>query len=176
MNRYFMIAWGGMMCAASLSAGPRYDQVSFYSGVFDLMRERHRTFEFGVEYKFFPSWGSPLHFMAFRPLLGVMANALKSTYLYGGIDFDLFASDHFVITPGFAAGWYSAGDGKNLGYPLEFRSCLETAWQFNDQGRLGVMFYHISNAGLGSRNPGEESLVLFYDIPIKRGFPFTKDN
>ena len=170
------MACGWMMFASPLCAGPKYDQISLYGGVFDVMRERHRTFEFGSEYKFYPSWDTPFDFLAFRPLVGVMANARKSTYLYGGIDFDLFVSDHFVIIPGFSAGWYSAGHGKNLGYPLEFRSVLQIAWQFNDQGRLGVMFYHISNAGLGRRNPGEESLVLNYDLPIKRGFPFAKTN
>lgn len=150
---------------ASSLWGIQYDTLSVYSGAFDLLRERHRTFEFGLEYKFFPNWQSPFDFLAFRPLLGVMTTANKSVYAYGGINFDLFATDHVVISPGFAAGWYGAGDGKNLGYPLEFRSGVELSWQFPDQSRLGVHFYHISNAGLGSRNPGTESLVLLYDVP-----------
>jgi lipid A 3-O-deacylase len=161
-----------LLLSHQIFAAPNYDQISFYSGVFDILRERHRTFEFGIEYKFYPAWRSPFHFMAFRPLLGVMANATRSTYLYGGINFDLFPSASFVIAPGFAAGWYSRGHGKDMGFPLEFRTCVEMAWIFDDQRRLGASFYHISNAGLGHRNPGEESLVLVYDIPIKRGFPY----
>ena len=164
------------MLSCSGIAMTKADQISFYSGTFDVLRERHRTFEFGAEYKFYPSWKAPFDFLAFRPVLGIMANAKKSTYLYGGIYFDLFPTDYFVIAPGFSAGWYSVGHGKNLGYPLEFRSSIEAGWQFNDQGRLGILFYHISNAGLGRHNPGEESIVLFYDIPIKSGFPFTKNN
>jgi lipid A 3-O-deacylase len=162
----------GLLAGSSLFAAPKSDQVSFSSGMFDCMRVRHRTYEFGIEYKFYPAWSSPFHFLDFRPLLGIMANARKSTYLYGGINFDLFPSEHFVIAPGFAAGWYSQGHGKNLGYPLEFRTLLQVAWQFNGENRLGAEFYHISNAGLGRHNPGEESIVLFYDVPVKSGFPF----
>ena len=102
-----------------------------------------------------------------------MATIEGTSYLYAGLNFDLFAGEKIVIAPGFAAGWYRAGGGKNLAVILEFRSGVELAWQFEDASRLGVHFYHLSNASLGSRNPGEESLVLFYDIPIKSGFPFS---
>jgi hypothetical protein len=99
-----------------------------------------------------------------------------STYLYGGINFDLFPTEHLVIAPGFSAGWYNQGDGKKLGFPIEFRSGVEISWQLKDQGRVGLCFYHISNAGLGTRNPGSESIVFLYDIPITSGFPFSKQN
>jgi lipid A 3-O-deacylase len=163
-----------IFAVSSLQAAIRYDQMSIYSGEFDLLRDRHRTFEFGLEYKFYPAWKSPVSFMEFRPVLGIMSNAQKSTYLYGGILFDLFASDSIVIAPGFCAGWYGRGEGKNLGFPLEFRTSIELSRQFADESRLGVRFYHISNASIGSRNPGEESLVLLYDIPVRKGFPYSK--
>lgn len=147
--------------------------LSFGMGAFDLMRERHRTWEFEVEYKFLVSWlVSPWHFLEFRPLIGVMATATESVYGYMGLNFDLLFWDHLLIAPGFAAGYYGKGNGKNLGYPIEFRSGLEVAYQFLDGHRFGVHFYHLSNASLSRRNPGEESLVIYYDIPIKRGFPF----
>jgi lipid A 3-O-deacylase len=162
--------------SSTLPASSKPDQFSVYAGAFDVMREAHRTFEFGLEYKFNPSWRSPFHFLEFRPLLGVMTNALKSSYLYGGINFDLFATDSLVIAPGFAAGWYNRAEGKNLGFPLEFRTSIEFVWQFHDLSRLGIRFYHLSNASIGSRNPGEESLVLLYDIPVRKGFSHTKTN
>lgn len=148
------------------------DQVAVYGGVFDLMRERHRTFELGIEYKFFPKWRTSIDWLYFRPLIGVTANAKQSTYLYSGINFDLIPFDCFVIAPGFSAGWYHRGHGKDLGFPLEFRSSIALSWQTQDQTRFGFCFYHISNAGLGHRNPGTESLVFICDIPIKSGFPF----
>jgi hypothetical protein len=36
-----------------------------------------------------------------------------------------------------------------------------------NQSRLGLAFHHMSNAGLTRYNPGEESLVLIYTIPLR---------
>lgn len=152
------------------------DFFSIGAGGFDFYREKHRTFEFELEYKFhLKCLKPPNRFLQFRPLVGVMATAKGSFYGYLGINFDLLFFDHILFAPGFAAGYYAHGGGKNLGYPIEFRSGIELAWQFSDWHRLGVHFYHLSNASIGKRNPGEESLVLFYDIPIISGFPFIRD-
>jgi lipid A 3-O-deacylase len=159
--------------SGTLHAAASPHLLSFAAGAFDITREKHRTWEFEVEYKFLlKCLASPWSFLEFRPLVGIMATATESVYLYGGLNFDLLFWDHFLIAPGFAAGYYSAGQGKNLGYPLEFRSGVEFAYQSLDGHRLGIHFYHLSNASLGHKNPGEESLVIYYDIPIKRGFPF----
>lgn len=159
------------LCSAQIP-----DYLSFAAGIYDLMREKHRTCEFEAEYKFHVrAFASPNRYLEFRPLLGVMATAKGSAYVYGGLNFDLLFFDHLLLAPGFAAGYYVQGGGKNLGYPLEFRSGVELAWQFSDWRRLGVHFYHLSNAGLGRRNPGEESLVFFYDIPLVKGFPFVSE-
>lgn len=149
------------------------DWISFGAGIYDLMRPRHRTAEFEIEYKcHVRSWGSPIQCLEFLPLLGVMANVQGGGYLYAGLNFDFLFFNHLVVAPGLAAGFYWAGKGKNLGYPIEFRSGVELGWQFDDFRRLGIHFYHLSNASLGKRNPGEESLVLYYDIPLTKGFPF----
>lgn len=147
------------------------DTVSFAMGAYDFYRSRHRTWEFDVEYKFFPNWiQSPI--FEVRPILGIMMTAQGSGYLTGGLDFDFVFAKKFVLAPGFAACYYWHGHGKNLGFPLEFRTGIELGYQFDDYRRLGIHFYHLSNAGLGSRNPGEESLILYYEIPVISGFPF----
>lgn len=158
------------------SAAPP-DWISFSGGDYDLMREKHRTAEFAMEYKFHVrSWGSPFRCLDFLPLVGVMTNVQGGGYVYTGINFDFLFFERLVFAPGFAAGYYWQGHGKNLGYPLEFRSGIEVGWQFSDFTRLGVHFYHLSNASLGKKNPGEESFVFYYDIPLKRGFPFHSRN
>ena len=164
-----------LLCPFALNAAVPPDLFSVATGVFDLWREKWRTWEFEMEYKFHVKWlSSPFRCLEFRPLVGLMANARGSGYLYLGLNFDLLFFDHLLFAPGFAAGYYWEGRGKNLGYPIEFRSGVELAWQFSDWRRLGVHFYHLSNASIGNKNPGEESLVLYYDIPIKKGFPFSK--
>ncbi len=148
------------------------DSISFAAGAFDVLRSYRMTAQLEMECKLGSGYiPSPFSFLFFRPLFGFMATVNGSFYVYGGINFDLVYGP-LVIAPGFAAGWYGQGSGKDLGYPLEFRSGVELAWRFLDESRLGVHFYHLSNASLGKRNPGEESFVLFYDIPIRKGFPF----
>lgn len=162
-----------LLLATALIAEKSPDYFTVGLGAFDFHREKRRAFEIDLEYNFHASWlKSPLNFMEFRPLLGVMATAKKSGYAYFGINFDFLIQDHFLISPGLAAGYYWQGSGKDLGFPLEFRSGVALAWQFSDWRRLGIHFYHLSNASLGKRNPGEESLILFYDIPITKCFPF----
>lgn len=147
------------------------DSFSVATGAYDFIREKWRTWEFLMEYKFHIKW-SPMRQLELRPLVGIMATVKGSTYLYAGLNFDLLFCDHLLVSPGFAAGYYRKGGGKDLGYPLEFRSGIELGWQFEGGYRLGIHFYHLSNASIGRKNPGEESLVLFYDIPISKGFPF----
>lgn len=152
------------------------DYFSVASGAFDFYHPKWRTAELEIEYKAHFNWlKSPFQFLEFRPLIGVMANARGSGYLYLGVNFDLLFFDRILFAPGFAGGYYWQGSGKNLGYPIEFRSGIELAWQFKSFHRLGGHFYHLSNASIGNRNPGEESLVLFYDMPIKKGFPFNNN-
>lgn len=165
-----------LCCVSRLVATPPPDFISFATGVYDLMRERHRTWEFEAEYKFHVKWmKSPNRYLEFRPLVGLMGTVRGSGYLYLGLNFDLLFCDHLLIAPGFAAGYYWKGGGKDLGYPLEFRSGIELAWQCSDWRRFGVHFYHLSNASIGKRNPGEESLVFFFDIPLEKGFPFQNE-
>lgn len=135
--------------------------ISVGGGIFDVMRSKKRTGEFRIEYK------SDLNWYTIRPMLGLMANNQGAFYTYGGFGFDWVIGDCFVISPNFAPGFYYRGDSKKLGFPLEFRSGLELAWQFKNYTRIGGHFYHISNASMGSRNPGEESLIFFISIPLQ---------
>ncbi len=170
MRRLFVL----LMITSSVFSAQIPDLFSVGIGQFDITKEKYKTVEFDVEYKaHFNCLKSPYHFLEFRPLIGLMANAKGSGYACLGINFDLLFFNHLLFAPGFAASYYWQGSGKNLGYPVEFRSSLEVAWQFKSWHRLGFKFYHLSNASISRKNPGEESLTLFYDIPIVKGFPFN---
>ncbi len=83
--------------------------LSFGAGIFEIARRnRHRTAEFCVEYK------SNLNWHTIRPVIGSLATARGSTYLYGGFAFDWVIKDRLVLAPGFAAGWYRKGGGKKF--------------------------------------------------------------
>lgn len=133
-------------------------------GVFNIVRNTKAT-NFQIEYRSdFPFYQNS--FLFFRPLVGAMGTTQGSGYIYGGIAFDIFLSQRVVFTPSFAPGIYWKGKGMDLGFPLEFRSAAELAYRFQNKSRFGAMFYHLSNASIGSKNPGTECLVFFYSIPL----------
>lgn len=118
--------------------------------------------QFQIEYKWSASW------KGIQPFICAMATQKGSLYFCFGGCYDFFMKKYFVITLAFAPGIYFKNGGKDLGFPLEFRSSIAFAFEFPNQDRLGLQFYHISNASLGHtighKNPGEESLVVFYGI------------
>lgn len=160
MRRYLLLLF---ICLIPYGYGAekKPSLLTFGIGVFEIVRHnRHMTLEYRIEYK--PS----LEWYTIRPVIGFLLTMKGSTYLYGGLSFDWLIKDRLIFSPNFSAGWYSPGGGKNLRYPLEFRSGIDVGWCFDGGTRLGFSFFHISNASLGKKNPGEESLELFYSIPL----------
>ena len=58
------------------------------------------------------------------------------------------------------------GNEIKLGNRVQFRSGGDIYYRFKNNVRVGVGFYHISNAGLGEQNPGAEQAILKYQIPF----------
>ncbi len=140
----------------------RYDHFNMGVGIFNIVRPHRRPVQYQVEYR----WDK--NFYNVRPLASLMGNANGSLYFCGGAGYDIFLGKHLVVTPSFAPGIYFRGNGKSLHFPIEFRSSIEMAFVLPNKGRLGGQFYHISNASMGKKNPGAESLVFFYALPIPR--------
>ena len=57
-----------------------------------------------------------------------------------------------------------------LGHDLEFRSQIEIAYRFDDRARLGLSLSHMSSASIGDKNPGTESIMVTYALPIENLF------
>ncbi|MEO1086546.1 MAG: acyloxyacyl hydrolase [Acidobacteriota bacterium] len=147
------------------AAAAHADDVSawaFSIGSFELVDERFEALELGVEYRFdsFPFW-----FLELQPVVGISGTDEEAIWGYGGFRQDLpTLGDRWVPTIGFAVALYENGDGKDLGGVLEFRSSIDIAYQWDDGSRLGLSFYHLSNASIYESNPGSESLVLTYSF------------
>ena len=97
-----------------------------------------------------------------QPLGGLMVTFDGGVYGYAGLGLDVFFGRRIVATPSLSVGLYGEGGGKDLGHVVEFRSAIQIAYRFDDRSRLGVMFHHLSNAGLDDRNPGANTLMLTY--------------
>lgn len=105
-----------------------------------------------------------------HPLVGVLVTTDAVVYGYGGLTIDFPVGERFYVSPSFAAGGFDRGSGQNLGHTVEFRTGLELSYRFDDDSRIGLQFHHMSNASLGGSNPGSESVVLNYIVPIAKLF------
>jgi lipid A 3-O-deacylase len=112
-------------------------------------------------------WGEPLIWQI-KPFVGLEGGTHGAVYALGGVMYDWAVKPHWYITPGIGAGWYHGGGGRDLGNPIEFRSQIEGAYEFNSLDRLAVAFSHTSNFGLDAKDPGTQALTLYYHMPLSR--------
>ena len=137
------------------------DYLSVNGGYYDAFRKNQKAAQFGLEYRF-----DEIQY-ALRPMAGAFVTTKGSTYGYAGFNWDVaLLPQQVYLVPNFAVGAYSHGGGKDLGGVLEFRSGIELDYQFNNMQQVGVALNHISNAGIYSRNPGEETIMGTYSVPI----------
>ena len=93
------------------------------------------------------------------PITGGFITEKNAFYLYSGVQAE-YELGPFVITPSFAPGYYSYGDGKDLGHPLEFKSEVQVSLDLSESTQFGMSYNHISNASLGTKNPGANSYMF----------------
>jgi lipid A 3-O-deacylase len=155
------------VAALALTAAPAWaddpDLLAVGAGAYNVMRnakEAQLRLEYRFSYRF-------LHII--RPVAGALVTNKGSNFTYGGFRLDADVTRHFVITPEATMGYWSRGNGKDLGGHFEFKTGGELAWRFDDNSRLGFLFDHISNAGIYKKNPGVESALLVYSIPLSWG-------
>ncbi|MSO66042.1 MAG: acyloxyacyl hydrolase [Alphaproteobacteria bacterium] len=110
--------------------------------------------------------GSPFVWQI-KPMAGAMATADGALYGFAGAYLDVPIKDKWTLTPSFAVGLFSDGSGHDLGHTVEFRSQVEVSYLIWRGNRLGLAASHYSNAGLGDRNPGMNSLVATYSLPMR---------
>jgi lipid A 3-O-deacylase len=156
----FFVLFSAKCLAAEEKKDPPPKLLCVGLGIFDIIHDPHHVL-LQFEYR---TYFHRCHYA--RPLIGIFGTEKGSIYVYGGIAFDIFLGKKVVLSPSFAPGLYYKGKGKDLGFPLEFRSALELDYIFPNKSRFGAQFYHISNASLGHKNPGVEALVFLYSIPL----------
>ena len=134
--------------------------LSVYTGTFDTIDKvgDDKTTLMGVEHKnenlFRDTWIG-----RFSPTTGAFVTKKNSIYLYTGIETD-YNLGPINISPSFAPGYYEAGDGKNLGSALEFKSEIKVGIDLFKNTNLGYSYSHISNNDWGSVNPGNDKQTL----------------
>ena len=75
---------------------------------------------------------------------------IQANYKIGSLNFN----------PSFTPGLYDEGDGKDLGHVIEFKTEIQISANLSDSSKIGFSYNHLSNASLGSKNPGATSYLF----------------
>ena len=133
-------------------------ELNFYTGIFDFSDTKQSSSLLGLQHQneelFRNSFLGKL-----SPITGGFFTEKSAFYLYSGIQAE-YKLGFLTITPSFAPGYYNYGNGKDLGHPLEFKSEVQMSFDLSDSSHLGMSYNHISNASLGTKNPGANSYML----------------
>ena len=133
-------------------------ELNIFTGIFDFSDDKQSSGLLGLQHQneelFRNSFLGKL-----SPITGVFLTEKNAFYLYSGVQAE-YELGFLTITPSFAPGYYNYGNGKDLGYPLEFKSEVQMSLNLSDSSHLGMSYNHISNASLGSKNPGANSYMI----------------
>ncbi len=133
-------------------------QISFHTGTFDFSDDGKRAGLFGFQHQNV-SLNRNSFLGKLSPITGFLLTEDNAGYIYTGVQAE-YKIGKLNITPSFTPGYYSKGDGKDLGHSLEFKSELQFSVDLFSSSQLGFSYNHLSNASLGSKNPGANSYMF----------------
>ena len=133
-------------------------EINVYSGMFDFSDDGAKSTLFGFQHQ-----NEELKRNSFlgtlSPITGGMLTADNAVYLYTGVQAD-YDIGSLKLTPSFTPGIYNQGNGKDLGHIIEFKSEIRLSMDLSKNSMFGMSYNHISNASLGSKNPGANSYMF----------------
>ena len=137
-------------------------EYSFYTGTFDTIDKEgdDEATLYGFEHN------NPVLFRdtfigKFSPNTGGFFTDKNSIYLYTGVQVE-YELGPLNIVPSFTPGYYEAGNGKDLGMALEFKSELKFSFDIFKDSKLGYSYSHISNNEWGDKNPGVDNQTISF--------------
>ena len=134
------------------------NEYSFYHGTFDFSDEGKKTTLIGFQHQ-----NEELNRDTFignlSPITGAQLMANNATYVYSGVQAQ-YKLGKLNFNPSFTPGLYGEGDGKNLGHTLNFKTELQLTVDMFKNTEFGVKYNHLSNGGIGDKNPGANSYML----------------
>ena len=133
-------------------------ELNAFSGLFDFSDNKQKSVLFGLQHQneelFRKSFIGKL-----SPITGGMLTADNAVYLYTGVQAD-YDIGLLKLTPSFTPGIYNQGNGKDLGHIIEFKSEIRLSMDLSKNSMFGMSYNHISNASLGSKNPGANNYMF----------------
>ena len=133
-------------------------ELNFFTGMFDWSDHKQASGLIGLQHQNDELFIEADH-GRFSPITGAFITSKNAFYIYTGVQAE-YQFGPLAITPSFAPGYYGEGNGKDLGYPLEFKSEIQMSFDLSNSTHLGMSYNHISNASLGKKNPGANSYMF----------------
>jgi len=142
-------------------------------GAISTKREQGEDFNLEIMFRtprirFFQKIWSP------RPIVGILINNSGYTsQLYSGLDWQLNFATRFFIDFSFGFSIHTGGVStmesgrKAMGSRVLFREALEFGVRLKGPHSLSLMIDHVSNAYLGTTNPGMENFGVRYGYRFK---------
>jgi hypothetical protein len=142
-----------------------HDLLTLSTGWFNFSEPRERSAtDLRVEYRF------GRRVWLGRPWTAAGTTSAGALYGGAGVLLEIPLGRRLLFVPALGVNAYDAGgEGKDLGHAIEFRETAELGYRLADGSLLSVSFEHMSNAGIGERNPGANTLAVKYSIPVFRG-------
>jgi len=134
------------------------NEINFYSGMFDFSDDGQRALLFGLQHQNENLIRESV-LGEISPVTGFFLTENQAAYLYTGIQAHYKLGD-LDFTPSFTPGLYHEGDGKDLGHVIEFKTEVQFSINTSADTKLGFSYNHVSNASLGSKNPGANSYIF----------------
>ena len=157
ITTFFFITFFGLF-SSIISAEEKNSEYNMYLGMFDFSDNGKRSVLMGFEH-LDRNLNKDTFLGNLSPVTGIFVTKDSAAYLYTGVKakYKLGTID---FTPSFAPGLYRKGNGKDLGHVVEFKTELQLSLDLSNNSKLGFSYNHLSNASLGSKNPGANSYMF----------------
>jgi len=154
----FSILFAFPIIAEETKINDKKTEFSIYSGMFDFSDDGKKSTLIGFQHQN-KNLNRDTFLGNLSPITGALITADNAGYVYTGVQAQ-YKIGVLNITPSFTPGLYHAGDGKDLGHMLEFKSEVQLSLDLSKTSELGFSYNHISNASLGDKNPGANSYMF----------------
>ena len=102
-----------------------------------------------------------------RPTAGLLQSSEGTQYLFAGVLLEIPIWAGVTVSPGFAPGLRTLDGQRDLGSVVLFKSSVELGVPLAPGLRALASFAHISNAKLGTPNPGIETFLFGLEVELE---------
>ena len=151
---------GSLYAHAEDSLRANENELNLFTGMFDFSDGKQSAGVLGLQHQNENLFrNSKLGKLS--PITGGFITGKNSMYFYTGVEAN-YGIGPIKLKPSFTPGYYEAGDGKDLGAALEFKSEIKVDFEIFENSKLGYTYSHISNNDWGSKNPGTDNQSITF--------------